>query len=264
MNHPFAAAASFIGRPFSIRSIRASVIIATLIPATLVLATVAAPQLSAQDAEATADPAAMEDPQVDSGNISYFLGVSFGQQLMGNGLGMEDLDNDRLAAGIKDGLAGKEPQMSEEALVQTQQMIQKLLVARMRQMEAKVKKEGEDFLAKIAKEDGVEELAGGLLYKEVTAGSGDSPGATDTVKVHYTGRLVNGNVFDSSVQRGEPATFRVNQVIKGWQMALQEMKVGDKWMLYIPSDLAYGPPGKPPRIAPNSVLMFEVELLEIQ
>ena len=231
----------------------------------ILFASLAVPgHLSAQDKDAAADEESMADPDIDSGNVSYFLGVSFGQQLMGNGLVVGDLDNDRLVEGIKDGLQGKEPQMSQEALAKTQQMIQQLLVARMRQMEARVKKEGEDFLAKMAKEDGVKELAGGLLYKELTAGEGKSPEETDTVKVHYTGRLVNGNVFDSSVQRGEPATFRVNQVIKGWQMALKAMKVGDKWMLYIPSDLAYGAPGKQPRIAPNSVLAFEVELLGIQ
>lgn len=231
----------------------------------LATAITAAPgSVHAQGKEAMVDDSSATDPEIDSGNVSYFLGVSFGQQLMGNGLTVEDLRNDRLVEGMKDGIEGKDPQMSEEALAETQQMIQQLLVARMRQMEARVMKEGQEFLAEIAKEKGVKELSGGLLYKELTAGDGKSPEETDTVKVHYTGRLVNGNVFDSSVQRGEPATFRVNQVIKGWQMALQEMKVGDKWMLYIPSSLGYGAAGKQPRIAPNSVLTFEVELLEIQ
>ena len=216
----------------------------------------------AQDNAAPAKPPA--DPTFDADQLSYFLGVSFGQQLTGSGFRGDDLKEDRLVVGIRDGLAGKEPDMSEKALQQTQQTIQQLVVARMQQMAAKTRKEGDEFLAKIADQDGVEKLTGGLLYREIEAGDGESPAATDTVVVHYEGRLINGNVFDSSIQRGEPAKFRLNQVIKGWQIALQEMKVGDKWQLYIPSELAYGPAGKPPRIAPNSVLTFEVELLEIQ
>ena len=131
-------------------------------------------------------------------------------------------------------------------------------------MQAAQQKKGAKFLADNAKKEGVKTLEGGVQYKVLTAGEGDSPALTDTVKVHYTGKLIDGNVFDSSVQRGEPATFRVNQVIKGWQMALQEMKVGDKWMLYIPSDLAYGERGSQGAIGPNEVLVFEVELLAIQ
>ena len=204
-----------------------------------------------------------EEIKIDISKISYFFGVSFGQQLTGNGLEVEDLDVDRLIAGLKDGLAGDEPKLSEEDLTNTQQQIQMLLVRRMQQMKEEAKKDGEEYLAKIAKEPGVKELSGGLLYKVIEPGKGKSPSATDTVKVHYTGRLVNGNVFDSSVQRGTPSTFRVNQVIKGWKMALQEMKEGDKWMIYIPSDLAYGAQGNQ-RIAPNSALTFEVELIEVQ
>jgi FKBP-type peptidyl-prolyl cis-trans isomerase len=103
-----------------------------------------------------------------------------------------------------------------------------------------------------------------LQYKVLTAGKGQSPGAADVVRVHYTGKLIDGTTFDSSVARGEPAEFGVNQVIPGWRQALQEMKVGDKWMLYIPPQLAYGAQGGPGgRIGPNEALIFEVELLEI-
>ncbi len=120
------------------------------------------------------------------------------------------------------------------------------------------------YLAANAKKEGVKTLQGGVQYKVIKAGDGPSPGPTETVKVHYTGKLINGTTFDSSVERGQPATFQVNQVIKGWQMALQQMKVGSKWMLYIPSDLAYGERGSQGAIGPNEVLVFEVELLAIQ
>ncbi len=131
-------------------------------------------------------------------------------------------------------------------------------------MVAESKKKGQEYLVANSKKEGVKQLKGGVQYKVIDEGKGESPELTDTVKVHYTGRLIDGTMFDSSVQRGEPATFRVGQVIKGWQMALQEMKVGDKWMLYIPSELAYGEQGSAGAIGPNEVLVFEVELLAIQ
>ena len=202
--------------------------------------------------------------EVDLGKISYFLGVSFGQRMGQNGFEPGDFEMQRLVEGVKDGLEMKDPQMDAEELAATQMMIQSLLQTRMEAMQAEAKKTNDAYLAKIKNSDGIKELSGGLLYKELTAGDGKSPGATDTVQVDYTGKLIDGTVFDSSVERGEPATFRVNQVIKGWQMALKEMSVGDKWMLYIPSELAYGTAGSPPIIAPNAVLTFEVELLGIQ
>ncbi|MCL4137971.1 UNVERIFIED_CONTAM: hypothetical protein GTU68_042344 [Idotea baltica] len=125
------------------------------------------------------------------------------------------------------------------------------------------KEKGELWLKQNAKKEGVKEIEGGVQYKVLKAGKGGSPSESDTVRVHYTGTLTNGKEFDSSVKRGEPAEFRVGQVIKGWQMALQKMKVGDKWMLYIPSDLAYGERGSRGAIGPNEVLVFEVELLGI-
>ena len=134
----------------------------------------------------------------------------------------------------------------------------------MAQEAAENKEKGAKFLAENAKQEGVKELKGGIQYKELKAGTGPSPKATDTVRVHYTGTLIDGTKFDSSVDRGEPATFGVNQVIPGWQMAIPEMKVGSKWMIYIPSDLAYGERGSGRAIGPNEVLVFEVELLGIE
>ena len=125
------------------------------------------------------------------------------------------------------------------------------------------KKADIEFLAKNKKEKGVKTLASGLQYQIIKAGTGASPKATDTVVTHYRGNLIDGKVFDSSYKRGQPATFPVNGVIKGWTEALQKMKVGGKWKLFIPSELAYGEKG-PASIGPNSVLIFEIELLEIK
>jgi len=124
-------------------------------------------------------------------------------------------------------------------------------------------KRGEDFLAENAQKPGVIVLPDGLQYKVLREGEGPKPSLTDTVKVNYHGTLIDGTVFDSSYERGEPAVFPVNGVIKGWQEALQMMPVGSKWKLFIPADLAYGDQGAPPYIAGGSTLIFEVELLEI-
>jgi FKBP-type peptidyl-prolyl cis-trans isomerase FklB len=123
---------------------------------------------------------------------------------------------------------------------------------------------GEVFLAANAKKDGVTTTASGLQYKVLKSGTGASPKATDQVKVDYTGTTIDGNIFDSSVQRGQPAVFPVNAVIPGWVEALQLMKVGDKWQLVIPAKLAYGEQSPSPAIPPNSVLIFEVELIDIE
>lgn len=211
--------------------------------------------VAAQDAEkkeTVADP------------VGYFLGLSVGQQMRQSGFRDGDLSIDGVMAGFKDGLNGEASSLTDEQLQSTQEKIQTLLQARRSEMVKDKKAAGAKFLAENSKKEGVKSLEDGVQYKVLAAGKGDSPGLTDTVKVHYTGKLVNGTVFDSSVQRGEPATFRVGQVIKGWQSALQKMKVGDKWMIYIPSDLAYGERGAGASIGPHEVLTFEVELLEIQ
>jgi FKBP-type peptidyl-prolyl cis-trans isomerase FklB len=123
---------------------------------------------------------------------------------------------------------------------------------------------GEKFLAENAKKDGVKTTASGLQYKVIKSGTGESPKLTDTVKVHYHGTLIDGTVFDSSVERGEPISFPVQGVIPGWVEALQLMKVGDKWQLFIPAKLAYGAQSPSPKIGANSTLIFEVELLGIE
>ncbi len=232
-----------------------------LIAAPLALALTTLSTLRAQD------EAAPEDQQVESSvsdPIGYFLGLSVGQQMRQNGFLPGDFQLETLLAGFSDGISEQEAALNDKELAETQRKIQSLLLQRRSEQMAESTKKGAEFLAENAKQKGVKELKGGVQYKVIESGSGKSPALTDTVKVHYTGKLINGKMFDSSVQRGEPATFRVGQVIKGWQLALQEMKVGDKWMIYIPPDLAYGEQGSPGAIGPNQTLVFEVELLEIQ
>jgi FKBP-type peptidyl-prolyl cis-trans isomerase len=221
---------------------------------------------SAQDAAAPAAPVA---PPTDP--VGYFLGMSVGQQMAQQGFQAKDFTGAGFAAGINDALAGKDAALTDEQMQQVAQKIETILRARQEEMVAEMRKAGAAnleksnlFLEENAKKEGVKKLASGLQYKVLTAGTGKSPVAEDTVRVHYTGKLIDGTTFDSSVERGQPAEFGVGQVIPGWRQALQEMKVGDKWMLYIPPQLAYGEQGGPGgRIGPNEALIFEVELLEI-
>jgi FKBP-type peptidyl-prolyl cis-trans isomerase FklB len=168
---------------------------------------------------------------------------------------------------MKDNLAGEQsmtPEKMQETLMEFQAMAQEKQMAAQSKKAAENKAAGEAFLAENKTKKGVKTLESGLQYKVITPGTGDSPDLNDQVKCHYRGSLLNGREFDSSYKRNEPAEFPVNGVIKGWTEALQLMKVGAKWMLFIPSDLAYGDQGAGNVIEPGSTLIFEVELLEIQ
>jgi len=218
----------------------------------------------------SAVPPAMAQDSDTTDPIGYFLGVSVGQQMFQQGFKSGDFDVNALAAGIADALAEKKPALDNQALAEAGGKIEALLRSRQQERQQQMAKAAEEnkatgaeWLAANAKQEGVQTTESGLQYKVLKEGEGGSPTLSDTVTVHYTGKLIDGEVFDSSVERGEPATFRVGQVIKGWQEGLQKMKVGDKWMMYIPSDLAYGAEGRPGAIEPNSVLVFEVELLDI-
>ncbi len=196
-----------------------------------------------------------EAPQDDKDKASYAIGQSIAQNLSDQGL-KDHVNPLMIARGLIDGLSGLKPAMTEAevmaALKQLDQTMQNAAV-----------QAGKAYLTANAKKEGVKTLPSGLQYKVIKAGSGTSPTDTSTVKVHYHGTFIDGKVFDSSVERGEPIEFPVNGVIPGWTEALKLMKPGDKWQLFIPSDLAYGPQGRG-SIPPNSVLVFEVELLEVK
>lgn len=190
--------------------------------------------------------------------ISYALGISLGANLKNNGF--EALDYEKLAAGMQDVMEAK-------ALQMTPQEAQTLINSYFQQLQEKAHaatiEQGKSFLEENAKRPGVVTTASGLQYEVMNEGKGATPAASDRVQVHYHGTLINGEVFDSSVNRGEPATFGVTQVINGWVEALQLMPVGSKWKLFIPSNLAYGAQGAGQSIGPHTTLVFEVELLAI-
>ena len=195
---------------------------------------------------------------------SYAIGLSMGGSLQKNGI---EVNTDVLFAGIKDALSGSKPLMTEEEMKDTMTVLQKDAQARQQEqakaLADKNKKEGEAFLAANKKKDGVITLKSGLQYKIIKGGSGKTPKATDSVTVNYKGTLIDGSEFDSSYKRGQPATFPVNGVIPGWTEALQLMKEGAKWQLFIPSSLAYGERGAGAVIGPDAVLVFDVELISI-
>ena len=190
--------------------------------------------------------------------LSYALGLSMGNNFKSSGI--QSLDIDDFANGVKAIYENIKPEMSYD---EAKQIINEFFTRMQQEMTEKNREIGEKFLVENKKRAGVITLPSGLQYEVITEGKGAKPKATDRVKCHYEGQLINGQVFHSTVKRGEPAVFGVNQVIPGWVEALQLMPVGSKWKLYIPSDLAYGEKGAGEAIAPNSTLIFEVELLDI-
>jgi FKBP-type peptidyl-prolyl cis-trans isomerase FklB len=200
---------------------------------------------------------------------SYAIGMSMGMSLAAK-LHQQPVDVDQaiLLRGVKDSLAGGKLLLTEEearaALTQLSLEARKKMEEKMKVAGDANKKEGDEFLSANRSKDGVVTLPSGLQYKILTEGTGPKPAATDSVSCNYRGTLINGTEFDSSYKRGQPATFKVNGVIKGWTEALQLMPVGSKWQLFIPSELAYGERGPSPEIGPNSTLIFDVELLSIE
>lgn len=205
----------------------------------------------------------MENKELD--RISYALGLSMGNNFKGSGI--ESINVKDFADGVAAVYEGAQPKMSyDEAKMVIQSFFQEMEAKQQAaaQEMAKVNKAaGEAFLAENGKRAEVVTTDSGLQYEVLVEGNGASPKATDQVTVHYTGKLIDGTVFDSSLDRGQPATFGVTQVIPGWVEALQLMKVGAKWRLYIPSEIAYGPQGAGGVIGPNATLIFDVELLNI-
>ena len=190
--------------------------------------------------------------------VSYALGLSIGNNFQNSGI--NNLQVEDFVKGLKDVLGGAEPEISYD---EAKQVINDYFMNLQKERLELNKKAGEEFLNINKGKAGVVTLPSGLQYQVLKQGEGAKPAASDKVKCHYHGTLINGTVFDSSVQRGEPAVFGVSQVIPGWVEALQLMPVGSKWRLFIPSDLAYGEHGAGDAIEPNSALVFDVELLDI-
>ena len=194
-------------------------------------------------------------------HASYAIGMNIGRGFQSDGL---VVDVDALLIGIKDALAGQDPQLTDEQMSVAMQALQREMQAKRGTAGANNKRQGEAFLVANAKKQGVRTLPSGLQLQILRRGNGPSPTLEDTVRTHYHGTLIDGTVFDSSVERGEPAVFPVNGVIEGWTEALQLMKVGDKWKLFIAPELAYEDAGRGRLIGPHATLVFEIELLGIE
>ena len=204
------------------------------------------------------------DLSSEDNQIAYSSGANIGQNLLAQQV-IEGIDIDLFLAGMADAIEGN-TQMEQEAMMQAiQTFMQRQADEEAAELAGNLA-ESEAFLAENAKNTAVTVLASGLQYEIIQSGptDGESPTSSNSVLAHYHGTLSDGTVFDSSVDRGEPATFGVSQVISGWTEALQLMKVGDKWRLFIPPDMAYGEASPTPAIPPNSALVFEVELLEVK
>jgi len=215
----------------------------------------------AADDIATPQPVELK---TDLDKSSYALGVQMGRSLRRPGI---EIDSEMLIRGLRDVMADREFALSDEEQQQVMKAFQQRMIAKQREI---LEKEaianlaaGQAFLENNAKKEGVIVLPSGLQYKVLDEGTGRTPTEADRVKTNYRGMLTDGTEFDNSYKRGQPAEFPVNRVIPGWTEALQLMKEGAKWELYIPADLAYGTRGSPPRIPPNSPLFFEIELIEI-
>lgn len=200
-----------------------------------------------------------------SQKLSYTIGYEMGQNFKAQNV---SIDNSALIQGLQDGMTGATAAMTKEARQQTIADFQKQMLStqadKLKSDAAENQKTGAAFLAKNAKEKGVVTLKNGLQYKILTAGKGAKPKLTDTVTVNYAGKFIDGKIFDSSYERGEPATFPLNQVIQGWQTALTMMPVGSTWEIYVPAKLAYGEKGMGAAIGPNETLIFKIDLISIQ
>ncbi len=197
--------------------------------------------------------------------VSYIIGVNIGRNLKAQSI---EVDPDLITKGLKDSISGAKLLMTDDEIKATMTAFQQEMMQKheeeTKKLAEKNKAEGEKFLAENKKKEGVKVLPSGLQYKVITEGKGKTPKLTDTVTVNYKGTLVDGTEFDSSYKRGQPATFPVNGVIAGWTEALQLMKEGSKWEVFIPANLAYGDKGAGNVIGPNATLIFEVELISVK
>ncbi|MBS7326185.1 MAG: FKBP-type peptidyl-prolyl cis-trans isomerase [Thiopseudomonas sp.] len=213
--------------------------------------------LTGCDNKAAADKVELKTPEQ---KVSYGIGLGLGKNIKDDGI--DGISPQAVAAGMADALAGKQ-RLDDEELQKAFTFVQERELERANALNDETAKAGKAFLAENAKREGVITTESGLQYKVLVKADGKQPKASDTVRVHYEGTLTDGSVFDSSVERGEPVEFPVMAVIPGWVEALQLMHVGEKYQLFVPSDLAYGPTSPTPAIPANSTLVFEVELLAI-
>lgn len=196
----------------------------------------------------------------DKEKVSYLVGYQMGSQLQQQGF---EIDIQALSLAIQDAMSGKNMRLSEDQAREVMQRQQQQLMEKQQKQAEMNAAESKAYLAANKEKEGVITLDNGLQYKVITEGSGKQPKETDTVTVHYRGTLVDGTEFDSSISRGQPATFPVNRVIPGWTQVLQLMQEGDKWQVTIPPELAYGERGAGPQIGPNSTLIFDIELIKV-
>ncbi|SFD00348.1 FKBP-type peptidyl-prolyl cis-trans isomerase FklB [Thiohalospira halophila DSM 15071] len=199
------------------------------------------------------------DLESDEARHSYAVGWQVGQNIQRSGM---ELDGNAVAAAIRDALEGQDPALDQEAMQAAMQAAQQKRMDEQRQEAESNREAGGEYLEEFKAGDGVQVSEDGVAWKVLEAGDGDSPAAGDTVRVHYHGETVDGEVFDSSRERGEPVTFPTDSVIKGWQQVLPKMKEGGKWQVVIPPEMAYGEQGAGPAIGPGETLIFEIELLE--
>jgi len=214
----------------------------------------------AQDSQPATEAAV--DPAEEVGTqLNYVLGYQIGEQL--TQLGMDYKTKD-FQEGLQAGLGGEEMKLTDQQMMQLQQSVQQMVQAKQAKAGEENKLAAAAYLAENKNRPGVQETESGLQYVVEEEGEGESPTASSDVVVHYSGTLLDGTEFDSSYSRGEPAEFNAGRVIPGWTEGLQLMKPGAKYKFFIPPELAYGPQGSPPRIEPNSALIFEVELIEVK
>ncbi len=204
-------------------------------------------------------------PTTQKEKVSYTIGINIGRNMKQQSV---DVDPEILVRGLKDGLTGAKTALSDEEMAAAMGILKAEMTAKLaeqtKQMAEKNKKEGEAFLAENKKKEGVKTTASGLQYKILKEGTGPLPKKTDTVKVNYKGTFIDGVEFDSSYRTGEPVSFPIDGVIPAWTEALPLMKTGSKWLLFVPSSLAYGEQGAESIIEPNKTLIFEVELISIE
>ncbi len=210
-------------------------------------------------APAAAEPATPAGLESDAQKVSYAIGMDIGSKLKAQGV---PVDVDAMISGLRDGMASADPKITPEQMQQAMMALSQ----KMQSDQMKTNTDaGKAYLVENGKKEGVKTTASGLQYEVLKEGQGDKPGPTDTVTVHYTGTLLNGQVFDSSEQRGEPASFSLDGVVPGWSEGVQLMTKGARYRFVIPPDLAYGEQGAPRAgIGPNSTLIFEVELLDVK